>query len=123
MNKTLCAILIALSPSMGSAAFAEALCQGKVNQINIHPEGTVYVDFGYGFITLCETNGALNIYRGANQGGNASLTTAMCQNLLSSFMTAQATGKQVAAHVDASTCAFTAYAIPNPYPYSFVFLP
>lgn len=120
--RTLFGIVAAVAVFCASPALAAVGCQGVVNKVLIQPEGTVFADFGYGRLLVCSLNSNQTVNRGSSFGGNTTLTVTTCQALLSSFLTAKASGRPVIAYADRSDCNFVDGALPDPYPYFFYFL-
>lgn len=122
MKRIAACFAAAASLAYASGASAAVGCQGVVNKVMIQPEGTVFVDFGYNRLLICNLNGSISVNRGASQGGSTTVSPITCQALLSSFLTAKASARPVIAYVDRSDCNFVDGSVPDPYPYFFYFL-
>ena len=103
-----------------STAWADE-CTGTVQSVTVAPEGDFFVNFGYNRVRICQLDGSVNVDRGSSYGGVTSISAGRCAALLSSFLTARASGKPITARVGSSSCAFVDGAYPNPYPFQFVF--
>jgi len=108
--------------SLAASPASAIICQGLVGKIIMEPNGDTYVGWGSSYTRICNPGQSVSVNRGPTYGGGTTITPAGCSALISLFMTARATGKQVAVYVDQSSCIFIDN-YNNPYPYYFEFLP
>jgi len=120
MKRLYHALVCTLVLLTSSTAWADE-CTGTVQSVTVAPEGDFFVNFGYNRVRICQLDGSVNVDRGSSNGGVASISAGRCAALLSSFLTARASGKPITARVGSSSCAFVDGAYPNPYPFQFVF--
>lgn len=120
--KTLLTAMVASISLAGSPAMAAVGCQGAVTQTYMEPNGDTYVTWGSWNTRICNPSQTWTVDRGPGAGGSTTLTPAICQTLISMFMTAKSQGKQVTVYVDKTSCTFTG-GFETPYPFYFYFLP
>jgi hypothetical protein len=111
-----------LAVALMASTPAQAIeCSGTVTRVLIQPEGTVFVDFGYGRTRLCELSGPTSVDRGPSWGSTTVISQVACQAFVSAFLTAKASTRRVKFQIDRSDCNMGDGALPTPYPYFIIF--
>lgn len=95
--RTAClAALISAQP-----ALADIVCTSSISYIYFEAGG-IDVQTGFGRYGLCSLNSAMTV--NVAHYGSQTITTQLCQGLLSSMITARATNKNVSFYFGASSC-------------------
>ena len=73
-----------------SPAYADIECHGQVLKSLVQPDGTYWVDWGFGIIAVCNVNNDMTM-----GGSNQFYGYKTCQTIMTTVLTAQASGKEL----------------------------
>jgi hypothetical protein len=111
--------LIAASLLTGTA-YANFSCSGKIQFLGVNPDGTIYIDVGFGVWNLCNTSTAF-------QGNNVTFTADGCKAWYAGILASQKANQSIRLYFTAATsgdnvpqcAALGSWVVPNPSPYHF----